>query len=57
MAGPEIENVLTGKKIIKTVSADFGKRTLRKEQGAGKTRKSCIIRRSPLKINRRRPTR
>ena len=57
MAAPEIGNVLTGKKKLKSVAADVGKKTLRKELGAGKTRKRRIIRRSPPKISRRRRTR
>ena len=51
------ENVLTGKKKLKSVAADVGKKTLRKQLGAGKTRKRRIIRRSPPKISRLRRTR
>ena len=54
MAAAEIVNALTGKKKIKSVAADVGKKTLRKQLGAGKTRKRRIIRRSPPKISRRR---
>ena len=57
MAAPEIGNVLTGKKKLKSVAADVGKKTLRKQLGAGKTRKLRIIRRSPPKISRRCRTR
>ena len=57
VAAPEIGNVLTWKKKIKSVAADVGKKTLHKQLGAGKTRKRRIIRRSPPKISRRRRTR
>ena len=56
MAAPEIGNVLTGKKKLKSVAADFGKKTLRKQLCVGK-KKRRIIRRSPPKISRRRRTR
>ena len=45
MAAPEMGNVLTGKKKLKSVAADVGKKTLRKHLGARKTRKRRIIRR------------
>ena len=57
MPAPEIGNVLAVKKKLKSVAADVGKKTLRKQLGAGKTRKPRIIRRSPTKISRRRRTR
>ena len=57
MAAPEIGNVLTGKKKLKSVAADVGKKTIGKQLGAGKTKKRRIIRRSPPKISRRRRTR
>ena len=57
MAGPQIRNVLTGKKKLKSVAADVGNKTLRKQLVAGKTRKRRIIRRSPLKLIQRRRTR
>ena len=57
IAAPEIGNVLTGKKKLKSVAADVGKKTLRKQLGSGKTKKRRIIRRSPPKISRRRRTR
>ena len=57
MGAPEIGNVLTGKKKIKSVAAVDGKKTLRKQLGAGKIRKRRIIRRSPPKISRRCRTR
>ena len=53
-AAPEIGNVLTGNKKFKSVAADVGKKTLRKQLGAGKTRKRRIIFRSPPKISQRR---
>ena len=49
LADPEIGNVLTGKKKLKSVAADVGKKTLPKQLGAGKTRKRRIIRRSAPK--------
>ena len=39
MAAPEIGIVLTGKKKFKSVAADVGKKTLRKQLGAERTRK------------------
>ena len=56
-AAPEIGIVLTGKKELKSVAADVGKKTFRKQLGAGKIRKRRIIRRSPPKISRGRRTR
>ena len=57
MVAPEIGNVLTGKKNLKSVAADVGKKTLRKQLGAGKTGKCRIVRRPPPKISQRRRTR
>ena len=57
IAAPEIGNVLTGKKKFKSVAADVGKKTLRKQLGGGKIRKRRIIRRITPKTNRRRRTR
>ena len=57
IAAPEIRNVLTGKKKFKSVAADVGKKTLRKQLGGGKIRKRRIIRRIPPKSSRRRRTR
>ena len=57
IAAPEIGNVLTGKKKLKSLAADVGKKTLRKQLGGGKVRKGCIIRRIPPKTSRRRRTR
>ena len=58
IAAPEIGNVLlTGKKKFKSVAADVGKKTLRKQLGCGKVRKRRIIRRIPPKTSRRRRTR
>ena len=54
IAAPEIGNVLTGKKKFKSVAADVGKKTLRKQLGGGKIRKRRIIRRIPPKTSRRR---
>ena len=42
IAAPEIKNVLTGKKKFKSVAADVGKKTLRKQLGGGKIRRCCI---------------
>ena len=56
IAAPEIGNVLTGKK-IKSVAADVGKKTLRKQLGGGKIRKRRIIRKIRRKASRRRRTR
>ena len=56
MAAPEIGNVLTGKKKIKSVAADVGNKTLRKQLGARKTSERHIIRRSSPKISRIRRT-
>ena len=57
IAAPEIGYVLAGKKKFKSVAADVGKKTLRKQLGGGKIRKRRIIRRIPLKISRRRRNR
>ena len=57
IAAPEIRNVPTGKKKFKSVAADVGKKTLRKQIGGGKIRKRRIIRRIPPKCSRRRQTR
>ena len=54
IAAPEIGNVLTGKKKLKSVAADVGKKTLRKQLGGGKIRKRRIV---PPKSSRRRRTR
>ena len=43
MAAPEIGSVLTGKKKLKSVAADVGKKTLRKQLGAGKSRKRLLF--------------
>ena len=56
IATPEIGKVLTGKKKFKSVAADVGKKTLRKQLGGGKIRKRRIIRRIPPKTSRRRRT-
>ena len=55
-AAPEIGNVLTGKK-FKSVAADVGKKTLRKQLSGGKIRKRRIIWRISPKTSRRRRTR
>ena len=52
IAAPEIGNILTGKKKFKSVTADVGKKTLRKQLGGGKNRKRRIIRRIPTKTSR-----
>ena len=57
IAAPEIGNVLTGEKKFKSVAADVGKKTLRKQLGGGKIRKRRIIRRITPKTSRRRRTR
>ena len=57
IAAPEIGSVLTGKKKFKSVAADVGKKTLRKQLGGGKVRNCRIIRRIPPKTSRRRRTR
>ena len=57
IAAPEIGNVLTGKKKFKSVAADVGKKTLRKQLCGGKIRKRRIIRRIPPKTSRRLRTR
>ena len=38
-AAPEIGNVLTGQKKLKSVAADVGKKSLRKQLGAGRKNK------------------
>ena len=57
IAAPEIGKVLSGKKKFKSVAADVGKKTLRKQLGGGKVRKRRIFRRIPPKTSRRRRTR
>ena len=52
MASPEIENVSAGKKKLKSVAADDGKKTLREQIGARNTSKRRIIRRAPPKFTR-----
>ena len=57
IAAPKIGKFLTGKKKFKSVAADVGKKTLRKQLKVGKIRKRRIIRRTPPKNSRRRRTR
>ena len=57
IAAPEIANVLTGIKTIKSVAADVGKKKLRKQLGGGTIRKRGIIRRFPPRTSRRCRTR
>ena len=58
MAPPETGNVMTGKEKLKSVAAIVGKKFLRKQLGAAKTRrKRRIIRTSPPKIRRHLRTR
>ena len=54
MAAPENGNVPTGKKKFKSVAADVGKKTLRKQLGVEKIRKRRIIRRIPSRRRRNR---
>lgn len=56
-AAPEIGNVITGKKKIKSFAKDVGKKTLRKQLGSGgkKRKKGKVIkRRKPTKNSRSR---
>ena len=43
IAAPEIGNALTGKKNFTSLTADVGKKSLRKQPGGGKIRKSLIF--------------
>ena len=56
MAAPEIRNVLTGKKKLKSVATDVRKKTLCKHLCAGETRKCHNSRGSPPEIGQRRRT-
>ena len=57
IAAPKTGNVLTEKKKIKSVTADVEKKTLRKQLGGGKIKKSRIIQIIRPKTSRRRRTR
>lgn len=55
IAAPEVEEVISGRKKFKSAAKDVGKRTLRKQLGAGKRKKRAISkRRKPANSRSRR---